>query len=234
MERNYKDDLFANADEKYKKFNSALIPTVSPESVIGVRVPTLRKIAKTLYLSGDYEKFLHSLPHEYFEENCLHAYIVEQIKDFDTCLKETEKFLPYVDNWAVCDTFSPKIFGKFPQKLLQKIDVWLNSAHVYTVRFGVCMLMKYFLDDDFKAEFLEKVVRINAQDYYLKMVIAWYFATALAKQYNATIPYLENRVLPLWIHNKTIQKATESYRIDKNTKEYLKSLKMKKFYLQDL
>ncbi len=221
------EKLLALRDQNYKKFNSALIPNINPDTVIGVRVPKLRKLAKDIYKSGEYEEFLNTLPHAYFDENCLHAFIVEQIKDFDECMEKVEKFLPFIDNWAVCDTFSPKIFAKNKQKLLEKINVWLSSTHPYTVRFGVCMLMKHFLDSDFKAEYLDKVSKIDTQDYYVKMVVAWYFATALSKQYDSTIPYIENKLLPTWTHNKTIQKAVESLRTDKNTKEYLKSLKIK-------
>ena len=222
-----KDELFSLRDENYKKFNSALIPNIDPDTIIGVRVPALRKLSKTLYSSGDYQDFLSDLPHEFFEENCLHAYIVEQIKDYDVCMAECEKFLPFIDNWAVCDTFAPKVFARHKSDLLAKINLWLLSTHPYTVRFGVCMLMRHSLDLDFKVDFLHQVAKIKSEDYYVKMVIAWFFATALTKRYDDTIPFIENRVLSTWIHNKAIQKAIESLRIEKDKKEYLKSLKVK-------
>lgn len=222
-----REKLFALRDEKYKKFNTALIPTVDPDTVIGVRTPDIRKLAKECYNSGNYQDFLNSLPHRYFEENNLHGYIVEQIKDYQTCLNEIEKLLPYIDNWATCDTISPNVFKKNKDKLLPRIDEWLNSQKTYVIRFGVCMLMKHFLDEDFHESTLKKVAKIKSCEYYVKMVVAWFFATALTKQYSATLPYIEKKVLEPWTHNKAIQKAIESFRITKEQKEYLKTLKVK-------
>ncbi|MBQ2714730.1 MAG: DNA alkylation repair protein [Clostridia bacterium] len=225
--RSIKDELFSKKDEKYKKFTSALLPTVPCDKVIGVRTPILRKFAKELINSGDYENFLRDLPHEYLEENSLHGYILEGISDFNKCVGEIEKFLPYIDNWATCDTISPQVFKKHKTKLLEHINEWIKSDRTYTVRFGVCMLMKHFLDTDFEKTVLQKVAEIKSEEYYVNMVIAWFFATALTKQYDSTIIYLENKILSPWVHNKAIQKAIESYRIPKEKKEHLKSLKIK-------
>ena len=210
-----------------KKFNSKLIPTINPKSVLGVRTPLLKQYAKTLYKQGDYASFLADLPHEYLEENLLHAFIIAQTKDYPTCIKETQKFLPYVDNWAVCDCFKPLIFKKNNALLLEEIQKWITSEHTYTVRFAVNMLMTHFLDEDFKVEYARLAASIKQDDYYLKMVVAWYFATALAKQWESVISIVEQRILPIWTHNKTIQKAVESFRISKEQKEYLKTLKIK-------
>lgn len=222
-----RERLFSYRDENYKKFNSALIPTVAPDTVIGVRTPDIRKLAKELFQSGEYKPFISRLPHKYFEENNLHGYILEQIKDFDICVAEIEKFLPYVDNWATCDTVSPKVFKKHKAELLRYIKKWLQSDQTYTVRFGVCMLMKHFLDQSFNESVLRLVANIKSDEYYVNMVIAWFFATALTKQYDSTLPYLQNPILSPWVHNKAIQKAVESYRIPEKTKEYLKTLKVK-------
>ena len=217
--------LFENQDKKYREFNSKLIPSVPKENVIGVRTPVIRQLAKEVFRSGDYEDFLNCLPHKYFEENNLHAFIVEQIKDFDECIKRVDEFLPYVDNWATCDCMNPKAFKKHKDELLEKIYKWLDSEKTYTVRFGIKMLMSYFLDDDFDEKYLQIVSRIKSDEYYIKMMIAWYFATALAKQYDNTLPYIENRFLDKDVHKMTIQKAVDSYRITPERKEHLKTLR---------
>jgi len=220
------DELIKLRDKKYGEFNSKLIPNVNNNSIIGVRIPQIRALSKQLKSDENIGEFLSSLPHKYFEENCLHAYIIEQIKDYRQSIVEINRFLPYIDNWATCDTLRPKCFVKNKDKLINEIKVWLNSQHVYTVRFAIGMLMVHYLDNDFKTEYLEWVAEIKTDEYYLKMMIAWYFATALAKQPIEAIKYLENNKLDKWIHNKTIQKAIESYRVSNNMKEYLKMLKI--------
>ena len=215
--------LFELRDEKYKQFSASLIPTVDPDTVIGVRVPLLRKLAKELRDNAN--EFLSVLPHGYFEENNLHAFIISEISDFDECIAQVERFLPYVDNWATCDGLRPKCFGKSRDKLLTHISAWLCSDKPYTVRFGIEMLMLHYLDEDFDPAMLECVSAIRSDEYYVNMMIAWYFATALAKQWNETVVYLQKRILPAWVHNKTIQKATESYRLSAEKKQYLKSLR---------
>lgn len=223
------DELHNQKDDKYAKFHRKLIPNIAPERVIGVRTPVLRKYVKNL-MKNDHDEisvFLGTLPHDYYEENQMQAFIISGIKDFDRCIEELEKFLPYVDNWATCDQISPIAFKKEPEKLIPYIDNWIASEDVYTVRFGIGMLMKYFLEEHFKLEYVDKVIKIQSEEYYVNMMIAWYFATALAKQYDAILPYLEQNKLKNWIHNKTIQKAIESYRIKAEQKEYLRSLRQK-------
>ncbi len=219
--------LFEMQDLKYKEFQSKLIPTINSDVVIGVRIPQLRNFAKELWEEQDVKSFFNSLPHQYYEENNLHAFLIENIKDFDLCINALDGFLPYVDNWATCDMMSPKVFKKHLPELLEPIKTWLDSEHIYEVRFAVDMLMKYYLDDDFKSEYLEWVAKIDSEEYYLKMVVAWYFATALAKQYDSAVLYLEQNRLPKWTHNKTIQKAIESYRVTSEQKVYLRTLKRK-------
>ena len=221
------EELFNLQDKKYGEFQVKLIPTVDPKSIIGVRTPDLRKLAKEIIKSTDYELFINDLPHKYFEENQLHAFIISEIKDYDKCVEEVNKFLPYVDNWATCDQMSPKVFKKNHDKLLSHIKLWINSKETYTIRFGIGMLMEHFLNDDFKEEYLSLVSSIKSEEYYVNMMRAWYFATALAKQYSYAIKYIENEKLDIWTHNKSIQKAIESYRITPNQKEYLRSLKKK-------
>lgn len=218
--------LFKLQDLEYKKFNSKLIPTVSPDKIIGIRTPTLRKLSKELFKSGEYGAFLEKLPHDFYEENNLHAFLIEQIKDFDMAIGETEKFLPYIDNWATCDCFQPKVFKKHKSKLSSYILKWIKSDETYTVRYAINQLMTHFLDEDFNEKYLAMVADVKSDEYYINMMRAWYFATALAKQYDKTILFLEQKVLDKWTHNKTIQKAIESYRVDKDTKEYLKKLKV--------
>ena len=222
-----RDRLFAMRDEKYGEFQSKLIPTAAGEAFIGVRTPDLRKYAKELVKRDDVQQFLDDLPHQYFDENQLQAFILSEMKDFDRCMVEVCRFLPYVDNWATCDQMSPKVFKKHRPELLEYIKEWLKSDHTYTIRFAIGMLMEHFLDEDFDPACPEMTARIRSDEYYINMMTAWYFATALAKQYETVLPYLENRRLDPWTHNKTIQKAVESYRITDEQKAYLKELKIK-------
>lgn len=225
--KDIRNRLFELADINYKEFHEKLIPSVNSDLVIGIRTPVLRKLAKEIYAEDDIHLFLEELPHMYYEENNLHAFIIEYIKDFDECISAVSAFLPYVDNWATCDMMSPKVFKKHLPELFAKIKEWIASDEVYTIRFGIGMLMKYFLDDGFVPEYNEIPASVDSDEYYVKMMIAWYYATALAKQYDATIPYIENKRLSIWIHNKTISKAVESRRITEEQKRYLKSLKIK-------
>ena len=221
-------ELFKLKDEKYRDFQSKLIPTVSPETIIGVRTPELRKLAKTLFREGEYKPFLDALPHRYFDENQLHAFIISEIKNFEECAGYVDRFLPFVDNWATCDQMSPKVFKKHRQALLKYVEEWIASGETYSVRFGVGMLMEYFLGEDFDLSYPETVASIRSDEYYVRMMVAWYFATALAKQYEAVIPFIEECRLDPWTHNKAIQKAVESYRITDEQKAYLKGLKIRK------
>ena len=218
--------LFQLQDKGYRDFQSKLIPTIPVETSIGVRIPTIRKLAKEYGKDLESVEFLKQLPHTYYDENILHALLVAEIKDYEVCVKEVERFLPYVDNWAVCDIFSPKVFRKNKDKLIDKIREWTASDHPYTCRFGMEMLMTHFLDEDFRVEYLEIPATVHSEEYYVTMMIAWFYATALAKQWDATIGYMEDQRLDTWTHNKTIQKARESYRITPEQKEYLKTLKM--------
>ena len=219
--------LFALKDEKYKEFQKKLIPTVDENTVIGVRMPVLRKYAKDVSGTPGAVIFMQTLPHEYYEENNLDGMLIETMKDYDECIAYLEEFLPYVDNWATCDLISPRVFKKHKDELLVKIKEWMASDRVYTIRFGMEMLMTHFLDEDFKPEYLGMAADVHSEEYYVNMMIAWFFATALAKQYEASLPYIENHCMDRWTHNKTIQKAIESYRITDEQKRYLKSLKIK-------
>jgi len=221
-------ELFSRQDKEYMKFLSKLTPNVSEDTIIGVRIPEIRKLAKKLVKNNEYEDFLKELPHKYYDENLLHGAIISENKDFENCIELLNSFLPFVDNWAVCDTISPKIFKKHKKELIEKIKEWSQSDKTYTCRFGVEMLMTHFLDEDFKKEYLEIVANIHSEEYYVKMVIAWFFATALTKQWDYAVIYLENNRLDVWVHNKTIQKARESLRILEDKKGYLKGLKRKK------
>ena len=223
-----REDLFANQDVKYRDFQSKLTPTIEAKTAIGVRTPVLRKLAKDYSKRQDVDDFLADLPHKYFDENQLHAFILSEIKDFDECMGKLERFLPFVDNWATCDQMSPKCFKKNHEKLLPYLNKWIKSDDTYTVRFAIVTFMAHFLDDDFDEGYLKLVSDIKSDEYYINMAIAWYFATALAKQYDKTIPYIENKTLDVWTHNKAIQKSIESYRVTAEHKEYLKSLKIKK------
>ena len=220
--------LFERQDIKYRDFQAGLIPGKNADCMIGVRTPELRKYAKELAKNPEIEDFLSALPHQYFDENQLQAFIISGMKDYDKCMEELERFLPYVDNWATCDQMSPKIFKKYRRQLFSRIEDWIKSDKTYTVRFAVGMLMEHFLDEDFDPEYLKMVSKLRSDEYYINMMIAWYFATALAKQYDATIPYIEKKKLDVWTHNKTIQKAIESYRITPEQKDYLRGLKIKK------
>ena len=223
---NIQEMLFHYEDKEYAIFQSKLTPGIPVDSFIGVRVPDIRKIAKTLVSKNCYEEFLNHLPHTYFDENMLHGAIINEIKDYESCMIETEKFLPYVDNWAVCDTMSPKIFKKQKDNLLSRIKIWCASNETYTCRFGMKMLMSHFLDENFKPEYLELPACVISEEYYVNMMIAWFFATALAKQWESAIQYIESFRLDQWVHNKTIQKACESYRITPEQKKMLKQFKI--------
>lgn len=220
--------LFERRDEKYAAFQAKLTPSVDSELFIGVRVPEVRKLAKQLKNEPTASEFISELPHKYYDENMLHGLLVSEIKDYEKAVEETERFLPYVDNWAVCDIMSPKVFKKHKTELLEKIREWTRSKETYTIRFGIEMLMSHYLDEDFKAEYLEIPAAIRSEEYYVNMMTAWFFATALAKQWDSTVPYIENNRLDKWTHNKTIQKAVESYRITDEQKAYLRTLKIAK------
>lgn len=219
--------LFELRDEQYKKFNAGLLPTVDPDTMIGVRTPVLRKLARQLAGEPEGEEFLKTLPHAYFEENCLHAFMLESIKDFAQCVQALDNFLPYVDNWMTCDLMSPKAVQKDFPKLLEKVKGWIHSKETYTIRYGLNMLMKYFLQERFEPEYLELAAEIRTQEYYVQMGIAWFFATALTYQYEAAVIYLEEKRLERWIHNKSIQKAVESRQISEERKSYLKTLRLR-------
>ena len=220
-------ELWALQDKTYRDFQSKLMPTVAPERIIGVRTPDLRRLAREFGGRLEAEGFLSELPHPYFEENQLHAFILSAMKDYGACMERLEEFLPYVDNWATCDQMSPKVFRKHRAELLEKIRLWLVSPATYTVRFGIGMLMAHFLDEDFDPACLSLVAGLRSDEYYVNMMIAWYFATALAKQYEAALPFIEERRLADWTHNKAIQKAIESRRVTVEAKEYLRSLKIR-------
>ena len=224
---NIKEELFELQDNKYRDFQIKLVPNISADSIIGVRTPDMRNLAKKIFRDNNYEEFLNDLPHKYYEENLIHFFIIAQIKDFDVCIKEVERFLPYVDCWPVSDQATPSVFKRNHDKLLPFIMNWIKSKHVYTQRFGIRMLMNEYLGNDFNKDYLEIVSNVKGEDYYLKMMVAWYFATALAKQYDETIKYIENKKLDAWTHNKAIQKALESYRVSNEHKDYLKGLKRK-------
>ena len=219
-------NLFAMRDAAYAAFIAKLTPGFPSSHFIGVRVPLLRTIARSFAKEeAASQRFLSHLPHSYYEEDMLHGMLISLVKDYDRCLDLTDRFLPYVDNWAVCDTLSPKVFAKHKAQLLENILRWSSSSHTYTCRFGLRMLMTHFLDDSFSADFLEIPAAIRSEEYYVKMMVAWFFATALAKQWEAALPYLENRQLDPWTHRKTIQKAIESYRIPPERKDYLRTLR---------
>ena len=219
-------ELFRLQDKKYAAFQAKLIPTVDTNRIIGVRTPELRTFAKKLVKDEDIALFLASLPHQYFDEDQLHAFVISLEKDFDKCITEIEAFLPFVDNWATCDQLSPKVFKKEPEKLLPYIYTWIKSDKIYTVRFAIGMLMQHFLDERFNPKYADMVAAVRSEEYYINMMIAWYFATALAKQYDSILPYLEEKKLDDWTHNKAIQKSVESNRITTEQKAYLKTLKV--------
>ena len=228
--RKIQKELFEMQDLKYRDFHSKLMPTVDKEKVIGVRIPQLRKYASSfLKLSSREEinEFMHTLPHQYYEEDNLHAFIIEKIKDYEECINALNAFLPYVDNWATCDMMNPKVLKKESERLLEQVKVWLKAKETYVVRFAMGCLMNYYLEENFTTECADLVAEVQSDEYYIRMMQAWYFATALAKQYDAVLPYLLEHRLSMWVHNKTIQKAVESYRITTEQKDYLKTLKRK-------
>lgn len=214
--------LFELQDMAYRDFHSRLMPDIDKETVIGIRVPMLRKYAKSIAGTELSEKFIKELPHHYYEENNLHMMLITGIKDYDRCLSEIERFLPYIDNWATCDFPAPKCFENHKEELLPVIKRWIASSETYTIRYGIGMLMRLYLDEDFDPEYVRLVVGVKSDEYYVNMMIAWYMATALAKQWDAVIPYIEDHCMSDWVHRKTIQKAVESYRITDKQKKYLK------------
>ena len=214
--------LFELQDMAYRDFHSRLMPDIAKETVIGIRVPMLRKYAKSIAGTELSEKFIKELPHRYYEENNLHMMLITGIKDYEKCLSEIERFLPYIDNWATCDFPAPKCFEDHKEELLPVIKRWIASSETYTVRYGIGMLMRLYLDEDFDPEYVRLVVGVKSDEYYVNMMIAWYMATALAKQWDAVIPYIEDHCMSDWVHRKTIQKAVESYRITDEQKKYLK------------
>ncbi|MBQ2872833.1 MAG: DNA alkylation repair protein [Bacilli bacterium] len=219
--------LFENQDLKYREFNSKLIPNISKDNIIGVRVPVIRKIAKEIKDNSYIEEFFNELPHKYQEENILHGILLSNYKDIDILLDKLDKFLVYADNWAVTDIISPKIFKKYPNKVLDRIKIWINSSNEYVIRFGVVSLLQFYLDENFTSDILEMVSKIKSDYFYVNMAIAWFYSFALIKQYETTIKYFEDKKLDKWIHNKSIQKAIDSYRISKEKKDYLRKLKIK-------
>lgn len=225
---NVQTRLFELQDLKYRDFHAKLMPTVNKEKIIGVRTPALRVFAKKYGKTDEAKEYLQILPHQYYEENNLHGLLIEQIKDYDTCLEELERFLPYIDNWATYDMLAVKVVKNHLDTFIDEVYRWMESDHAYTIRFGISMLMRYYLEDAFQMEYPEKVAQIRSEEYYVNMMRAWYFATALAKQYDKILPFIEKQKLDVWTHNKTIQKAIESYRITPEQKEYLRGLKIKK------
>lgn len=223
-----RDELMKLQDLKYRDMQIKIIPSVEADAIIGVRTPELRKLAKQFAKREDVSEFLQDLPHQYFDEDQLHEFIISEMKDYDTCMAELERFLPYVNNWATSDQMSPKVFKKNRKDLLKHVNKWIKSKKTYTIRYGVGMLMEHFLDEDFDPKYPEMVSKLRSEEYYVNMMIAWYFATALAKQYDVVLPYIEEKKLDVWTHNKAIQKSVESYRITPEQKEYLKSLKIAK------
>ncbi|MBO7217216.1 MAG: DNA alkylation repair protein [Clostridia bacterium] len=221
----FKNELFALRDEWYKSFQCKLMPTVSKSLVIGIRTPALRNFARQIKDSAKAKEFLALLPHKFYEENNLHGFLIEFIRDYDECVAELDRFLPFVDNWTTCDSLNPKVLGKYPDRLITDIGRWLAADDIYTVRFGLKALMSHFLDENFKAEYLDLAAETPTEEYYLSMMTAWFFATALAKQYDAALPFLTERKLDKATHNRAIQKAVESYRITDEQKRFLRGLK---------
>lgn len=228
MTRDVQKRLFEMRDTGYRDFHARLIPTVKKEKIIGIRTPMIRKFAKEFGKTEESEMFLKALPHQYYEENNLHGLLIEQIRDYDKCLKELERFLPHIDNWATCDLLALHMMKKHRDIFIREIYRWMESDKPYIIRFGIGMLMRHYLDEGFKPEYPEKVVAIRSEEYYVNMMRAWYFATALAKQYEKILPFLEEQRMDIWTHNKTIQKSIESYRITKEQKDYLRTLRIRK------
>lgn len=222
---NVTERLFELQDKAYGDFHSGLVTNISREEIIGVRVPDARRLAKEYGKDPECRDFLRALPHKYYDENILHGILLSGLKDYEECVQAVGEFLPYVDNWAVCDILSPKIFRKHRTELIAKVREWSASEKTYTCRFGLEMLMTHYLDEDFRPEYLEIPAGVCSEEYYVNMMIAWFFATALAKQWDAAIPYLQDNRLGAWVHNKTIQKARESFRITQEQKAYLKTLR---------
>ena len=224
-----RDDLLKLRDENYKLFVAKLIPNIAPEKIIGIRTPVLRKYAKQIHATAQAEEFMANLPHSYFEEDNLHTFLIEQITDYDKCIEKTERILPHIDNRASCDSFNPRCFKNNTDKLITSVRKWIFSPKVYECRFGMLNLMRYYLEDDeFKEEYFEWVSAVEGKDYYIKMMQAWYFATALAKQYDSAYAFISKQRLDAWTHNKAIQKAKESLRISRERKSELEKLKIKK------
>ena len=217
--------LFELQDLKYRDFHSKLMPETDKETVIGIRTPVLRKFAKEFAGTSEAEAFLRQLPHRYYEENNLHMMLITGIKDYEKCMEEIQRFLPCIDNWATCDYPAPKCFARHKDQVLEEAKRWISSGETYVIRYGIGMLMRLFLDEDFSSEYLEMAAAVQSQEYYVNMMIAWSFATALAKQWDATVPYIEQHKLSDWVHRKTVQKAVESYRITPEQKEYLKGFR---------
>lgn len=225
MSRGIQNRLFELQDTKYRDFHGKLIPDISMENIIGIRTPVLRKYAKEIFGTDEAEKFINELPHRYYDENNLHMMLITQIKDYYKCLEEVKKFLPYIDNWATCDLPAPVCFGKHKDELMVEIKQWMASGQTYIIRYGIEILMKFYLDEDFKPEYVKMMSQVQSEEYYVNMIIAWYMATALAKQWDDTIPYLEEHKMSDWVHRKTISKAIDSYRITSEQKEYLRGLR---------
>ena len=221
------EELYKLQDKKYRELQVKIIPNIDPDSIIGVRTPELKKYAKQLAADGKADEFLSDLPHKYFEENQLHSFIISGIKDYEKCMDELGRFLPYVDNWATCDQLSPKALKKHKAELLDRIKTWIKSDKTYIIRFSIKMLMDHFLDEDYKTEYPKMVAKVRSDEYYVNMMSAWYFATALAKQYDTAVTFIEQKKLDKWTHNKAIRKSVESYRISPEKKEYLRSLKIR-------
>lgn len=222
-----REKLFSLSDAGYKDFHTSLIPNVEQEKIIGIRVPVLRRFAADFAKDPYSSEFLHELPHYYYEENNLHGMLIDKISDYDEAVSELDRFLPYVDNWATCDMMKQKTFAKNRSRLISDIDRWISSDFVFEIRYGIKMLMDFYLGENYKREYSERVSMVKNDDYYVKMMAAWYFATALAKNYDEVLPYFENRSLPKWTHNKAISKANESYRLTREQKEYLKNFRIK-------
>ena len=228
MTRDVQKRLFEMQDTGYRDFHARLIPTVKKEKIIGIRTPMLRKFAKEFGKTEESEMFLKALPHQYYEENNLHGLLIEQIRDYDKCLEELERFLPHIDNWATCDLLALHMIKKHRDIFIREVYRWMESDKPYIIRFGISMLMRHYLDEGFKPEYPEKVAAICSEEYYVNMMRAWYFATALAKQYEKILPFLEEQRMDIWTHNKTIQKSIESYRITQEQKDHLRTLRIKK------
>ena len=220
-----REELFRLRDGEYRDFQRKLIPTVEPEAFIGVRTPALRRFARELMRRGEADPFLDALPHRYFDENQLHAFILSEMKDYGRCLEEVDRFLPYIDNWATCDQLSPKVFARRRGELTAPIRAWIRSGQTYAVRFGIGMLMQHFLDEDFDPAYPEMVAELRSEEYYVNIMSTWLFAEALVKQWDDAVKYIETRRLDPWTHNMAIRKACESFRVPDERKEYLRTLR---------